>query len=151
MNPIVRAATAALFVAALAGVSLLAGCGHRSRGHGPMDESRVEEHVKKHVDRLLSKMDATDEQRQKVYALRDRLMPDLQALVKARDADKKEFIELWNQPTFDAAKLNALVDQRVDQFRTTGHNLANATAEFHAILTPEQREKLAQMCRKGGW
>ena len=137
-------------VAALLGASLVAGCGHSSRGRWSDDPARMEEHVEKHVDRLLSKLDATDEQRQKVYALRDRVIPDLLALMKGHGADRKEFVELWNQPTFDAAKLNALVDKRVDEFRAAGHNLANAAAEFHALLTPEQREKLGKMCEKGG-
>lgn len=145
-----RIAKATVLVAALLGASLVAGCGHSPRGRWSDEPARVEEHVKKHVDRLLSKLDATDEQRQKVYALRDRLMPDLLALMKDRSADKREFAELWSQPTFDAAKLNALVDRRGDELRAAGHNLANATAEFHSLLTPEQRQKVAQMCEKGG-
>jgi len=138
-------------VAALLGAAVVAGCGRHSRGGSRWsdDPARMEEHVKKHVDRLLSKLDATDEQRPKVYALRDRVMPDLLGLMKGKSAGKKEFVELWSQPTLDAAKLNALVDKRVDEFRVTGHNLANAAAEFHALLTPEQRQKLGKMCEKG--
>lgn len=145
-----RIAKTTVLVVALVGASLVAGCGHSHRGRWSDDPARLEEHVKKHVDRLLSKLDATDEQRQKVYALRDRLMPDLVALMKGRSAGKQEFVELWNQPTLDAGKLTALVDKRIDEFRAAGHDLANATAEFHAILTPEQRAKLGQMCEKGG-
>jgi Spy/CpxP family protein refolding chaperone len=139
----------AVLVAALVSAAFVAGCGHRERGRWSEDPARVEEHVKKHVDRLLSKVDATDEQRQKAYAIRDRLIPDAQAFAKAPAADRKLFAELWNQPTFDAAKLNALVDQRSDELRKAAHNLANATAEFHAILTPEQREKLRKECGRG--
>ncbi|MBI5016897.1 MAG: Spy/CpxP family protein refolding chaperone [Deltaproteobacteria bacterium] len=126
---------------------LLTGCHDRGREHHRegADPSRVEEHVKKGVDRLLKKVDATDEQRQKVYALRDRIMPDIVGLAKDREATMKEIQELWKQPTLDAAKLNALVDQRADQLKTLAHKLADVAKEFHDILTPEQREKLGRM------
>ena len=139
-------------ILATAAALLLTACGrsHSMHDRRSMDPAQVEEGVKSHVDRMLSKLDVTDDQRAKAYALRDRVMPDILALVKAHQEDGKQLKELWSQPTFDTAKLNAQVDKTSDEMKVFLHKMADVTGEFHALLTPEQRDKLQKMCERWG-
>lgn len=145
----ISATTALLFALAGLGALLASGCGHRRYQEGPPDPAKVEEHVKSGVDRMLSKIDATDIQRQKVYELRDRLMPDVLAMVSGHYDTMKEVKNLWTSPDkLDPAKLDALCAKRGDEMKAMFHKFNVAAAEFHDLLTPEQRAKLVDMAER---
>lgn len=143
-NPHFSKTILCLLVGAILGASLLGGC-HPFRNkpnEWARDPDRIERYMTERVDRMLKKVDATDEQRTKAYAIRDRLMPKLVAFAQARPNTVKEALALWDQPTLDTAKLNALVDKRSDEMKALAHELVYGAGEFHAILTTEQRRKL---------
>lgn len=135
-----------LAAAVALGVSFSVAALAHGHGHGDWgDPAKIEKHVNEHVEKIIKTVKATDDQKAKIYQIRDRLMPDLLTLVKDKRAAKQEFKDAWKQPTFDSAKLNAMVDRVADEHRAFAHKIVEAKAEMHKLLTPEQRDKLAKM------
>jgi periplasmic protein CpxP/Spy len=122
---------------ALAGFS---GCGHHRLGPERMVNSRVND--------ALDDLKATPEQRQKVLAVKDRMLASVKALHGDHQALVKEALSLWESPSFDHARALALVDARIDAMRTVAHQAVEAAAEVHGTLTPEQRAQVAARMRK---
>jgi periplasmic protein CpxP/Spy len=135
--------TSVLSLAALlaVGVTVLgaAGCGH----HRP-DPARMEKMVTHHVDDALDDLKATPEQRQKITAVKDRLLASARSLRADHRATAKEALGLWEASSFDRARALALVDARIDAMRAMAHEAVDAAAEVHSTLTPEQRAQVAR-------
>jgi Spy/CpxP family protein refolding chaperone len=139
----------------LAGTLVFAGAKEHRKGHGKgcgnepcSKEERVEKHADRFTERLLRKVDATEEQRRKINAIKEKLLPELATLSKERGDTLKEALALFGEPTADGAKLDALVDRKADEMRALGHKLAAAAVEVHAVLAPEQRQKLMALAEK---
>ena len=140
-------------LAAVAGAALLVGgfvalsgfgggCGHW-RGHG-RDPAEVAAFVSGRVDDLLDDLDATPDQRTRINAIKDRLLADGQKLRAGHGETHQTFRDEWGAEKPDAAKLHALVDQRVEEMRKLAHEAVDAGVEVHGILTPDQRAQLTK-------
>ncbi len=129
----------------VAGVTVLGatGCGH----HRP-DPARMEKMVTHRVDDALDDLKATPEQRQKITAVKDRLLLGARTLRADHRATVKEALGLWEASSFDRARALALVDARIDAMRTLAHEAVDAAAEVHATLTPEQRAQVSKRLRR---
>jgi periplasmic protein CpxP/Spy len=130
-------------LAAVGGLAALAavggGCGH----HHPRDPAEAAAFVTARVDDLLDDLNATDAQRTQVHALKDRLLADALKLRAGGEPIHAELLAQWSG-TPDAARLDALVDERAEAMRAFAHEVVDAGVQLHGILTPEQREKLAR-------
>jgi protein CpxP len=128
-----------------AGVAVLglAGCGH----HRP-DPARMEKMVTHQVDDALDDLKATPEQRQKITAVKDRLLAQGKAMRGDHRANVKEALGLWEASSFDSARALALVDNRIDAMRAMAHEAVGAVADVHQTLTPEQRAQVAKRLRR---
>jgi Spy/CpxP family protein refolding chaperone len=141
-----KALVASLAVAPLlVGVALLTGfrggCGH---GHGGHDPARMAAFVTDHVDDALDDLEATPEQRARVHAVKDRLLARGQALREARAGAHAEVLAQWRSETPDAARLHAMVDERLEAMRALAHEAVDAGVEVHGTLTPEQRAEVTR-------
>ena len=144
-------AFAIVVAVALVSATLVAGCrNHRCRGHGTLGAAEIQERVNDHLDFALWKIGATAEQKARILALKDRLMPDLLSLRESHEATAREAAALWSAPSLDASALDELVDRRAEELRAVAHRLAQGAAELHAILTPEQRQRLAALHERRG-
>jgi periplasmic protein CpxP/Spy len=138
-------AAGSLAVVLTAGLALtgFTGCGH----HRP-DPEHLERMVTHQVDDALDDLKATPEQRQKVLAVKDRMLASGKALRADHKATVQEALSVWEAPSFDRARALALVDARLDAMRTLAHQAVDAAAEVHDTLTPEQRAQVAARVRK---
>jgi Spy/CpxP family protein refolding chaperone len=131
--------------AGLAAVALLAGfrggCGGHRHGHDPAE---VAAFVTDRVDDALDDLDATPEQRQRIHAVKDRLLAEGTRLRGARAETHREVIAQWDAAEPDAARLHALVDSRIEEMRAMAHQAVDAAVEVHGALTPEQRAKVSR-------
>jgi len=137
--PLVALGAASLF--------FFGGCRHHEGGfHGSCghDPQRLEEVAREHLDEALDELDATDDQRAQVTALADRLLPQIRELVGEHRRVHEELRTAWSQETLDPAPLHALVDSRSEAFTRFAHEVVDAAAELHEVLTPEQRARLAE-------
>lgn len=125
----------------VAGVAVLGatGCGH----HRP-DPARMEKMVTHRVDDALDDLKATPEQRQRINAVKDRMLASARTMRGDHQATVKEALGLWEASSFDRARALALVDARLDAMRAMAHEAVDAAAEVHATLTPEQRAEVAR-------
>jgi periplasmic protein CpxP/Spy len=130
-------------VAAAVAVLGATGCGH----HRP-DPARMEKMVTHRVDDALDDLKATPEQRQKITAVKDRLLLGSRSLRADHRATVKEALALWEASSFDRARALTLVDARIDAMRAMAHEAVDAAAEVHATLTPEQRAQVSKRLRR---
>lgn len=133
-----------IVIAALMFGAAAAGCEHRrhtARGHDDV-AGRVER-MAKHVDDVLDEIDATPEQRRSIHATLDPLFEQARGFEGTRDTLRGAYHAAWQASTFDAAKLNALLNKEADKLVLFSRAMTEAMAEVHAVLSPEQREKIA--------
>ena len=120
------------------------GCG-RGHGHGHgRDPAEVAAFVTARVDDLLDDLDATPEQRARINAVKDRMLEAGRQSHAGQPGTHEAVLAEWQSASPDAAKLHALVDQRIEAMRAFGHQAVDAGVEVHGILTPEQREKVTR-------
>ncbi len=133
--------TAAGALALVVGFVALSGfaCGHRPHGHDPAE---VAAFVTSRVDDVLDDLNATPDQRAKVNAIKDRLLAAGQQARQGGQDTHAAVLAEWKSATPDAARLHALVDERVEAMRAFAHQAVDAGVELHGILTPEQRQKV---------
>lgn len=131
-------------VAIVLGVALTAavtaGGLHHGRGHG---HGHGGEGLEWLVNGALDDLEATDAQRTKVLAVKDRLTGQMRALHAEHAGVHAAFLREWGKDAMDSAALHALVDAKLDVLRASMHGVVDGVAEIHDTLTPEQRRQLA--------
>lgn len=100
------------------------------------------------VNEKLEEIGATETQKQKVRAVKDRLVRDGRALHEGRGALREKVLTLLAQDNPDPAELKGLIRERTDALSRFGDEAADALLEIHAALTPEQRQKLLADARE---
>ena len=128
---------------AVASFVLLTGFRHAGgpHGHGGPD-------MEKRVERILTEIDATPQQREQIKAITGRLAEQKKARRAERREDKKELVEFWKQANPDPSQIRAKIDEKVEAHRQSAYEMADAMIEIHRILTPEQRAEVAQLMEK---
>ena len=143
-----------IMLVALVAVSvplIIAGC--RTKGLNPPE--RATEFVSAHLD-------LSDEQTRKVAPLAENMFAEKEELLEMRKSLNIEIIAQMKSDTADAAKLEAVLKKNIEQLRLKLAKFSTSFAEFHAILTSEQRTELVekmesrlehadQRSRRGHW
>jgi Spy/CpxP family protein refolding chaperone len=135
-------------LAAIGALSLVAGgflalTGFRM-AHKLHDPAAIQAMITEHVEDTLDDLDATPAQRTTILQIKDQLVAKCLALHGDRAATHQAVLAEWNADQPDAAKLHALVDQRIDAFRAVAHQAVDSAIQVHDTLTPAQRAKLAK-------
>ncbi len=99
------------------------------------------------IERKLRHVDATDAQREAVLAIAAETREALLAL-RGDDAPHEAFVEQLVADPGDADELEALRLAGIDRFDEGSRILVDALARVAAVLTPEQRETLAELHRE---
>jgi Spy/CpxP family protein refolding chaperone len=140
---------AAATLLALLSAFALSAWAHPSHGHGPggrMGDSP--EHVTRMVDRMLRGVDATEEQRRQIRDIAQGTAVDLKAQRDAGRTLRERQMQLFTQPTVDAAAVEALRQQMLQQHDQTSRRITQAMLDASRVLTPEQRAKLAERMKQ---
>lgn len=129
----------------------LSGCSHGYRGH--WNEEHVTDVRAKVIDRISSKLELNDAQKQKLAVLADEIVAQRAAL-RGQGADPRaDFRALIAGDKFDRARAQTLLEQKTQAVQSSGPKVIAALADFYDSLTPEQqkqvRDKLEQ--RHRGW
>lgn len=123
-----------------AGCASAQGWGHHGRG----DWGDNPERAGKMVSRLLSKVDASDEQKKKVADIVKSAMGDMKAIRdKSRDG-RRATADLLARPTIDRAALEGLRAEQSRLAESASRRMTEALADAAEVLTPEQRAKLGE-------
>lgn len=127
-------------------LTLAAGCGMRR--HGEFDPVRVDKQVTGRLDDYLDDVKASDAQKTRILAIKDRLMPQAAALAASQKKVREEVAAQLASDRPDAARLHALVDQQMDAIRALAHKSVDGVVEAHSTLSPEQRAPAMKKMRR---
>jgi Spy/CpxP family protein refolding chaperone len=123
------------------------GCGHF--GHGPWAASGPEaaearrEWIGFAIDRMLTKVEASDAQKTEVQAIVEPLATEMQPLRETFAANRESMVQLLLAPEIDRAAMETLRSEQMDQADTISRALVTTLADVADVLTPEQRSRLA--------
>lgn len=147
------AATAASLAAGL-GAQAWAHGGHHGRDRGAMtDPAKMDEKIEAVVKRMLSRVDATEEQRAKVSAIAKQAATELRGLRSQQRELRAKGLELLGATSVDRGAIEALRAEQMKLADEASKRMSTALADTAEVLTPEQRTKLAQAIkeRRGRW
>lgn len=100
------------------------------------------------VNEKLDEIGATSAQKERVGAIKDRLMKKAEALHDDHQALHNDLLALLEQDNPDPARLKALVHERIEAFSRFADEAADGLVELHGVFTPEQRRKLLAEARE---
>jgi protein CpxP len=116
--------------------------------HHRLDPERVAAHADRRVDKVLSRVDATQDQKDKVKGITKAAITDLSALgVMPWDARGK-FVELLRADTIDPAAFETLRAEQISKADAASKRLVQAVTEAATVLTPDQRRQLTDRWEK---
>jgi Spy/CpxP family protein refolding chaperone len=96
------------------------------------------------LDRMLDSVNATDAQRAQIKQIAQTAAADLKAQRDARRALHDQAAALFTQPTVDANAAESLRQQMLAQHDQVSRRMMQAMLDISRVLTPEQRQQLAQ-------
>ena len=136
-----------LAVAGTFAVTVQADPGHGPRGgHAAMGMGLPM--MGKHLDRMLDAVNATDAQRTQIRQIATAAAADLKAQREAGRALREQSMALFTQPTVDANAAEALRQQMMARHDQASRRMLQAMLDVSRVLTPEQRQQLAQQMKQ---
>lgn len=97
---------------------------------------------------MLKKLDLSEEQRQQVKAISEEMKPQLkEQKAELRDVSK-QIHTLAMSDNYDEGRVSDLADRKGDVIAELSKLKAAKMARIYALLTPEQKEKLADLRQK---
>ena len=155
-RPFLRGLLAGSLFGALSGGALGAlaqdgahGC-HRGgrwwQRHGG-DPDAMKAHMGRMADKMLDKLEATTEQRERIKGVLARTVDDLAPLRDRHESFRKDIVASLSQPEIDRAALEQLRKAEIALAETASATLVASVADIAETLTPEQRSQLAEMAQ----
>jgi Spy/CpxP family protein refolding chaperone len=118
--------------------------GHGGGGMGMMMASP------RHMDRMLDGIQATPEQRAQLQQIFGAARQELQAQRQQGQSLREQAAALWSQPSVDARAAEALRQQMQARQDQASKRMLQAMLEASRVLSPEQRQQLAERANKRG-
>ena len=137
-----RFAPALLVVAA--GTFLMAGCRHPHCGFGKTPEEKAD----KVAGRLAKELDLDESQKSRLDAIKNDILSRKDDFKALKDGFHAEALAQIRAGSVDVDRLNADLSGREAKAQELRAFLVGKFAEFHAVLEPAQREKLAARLEK---
>jgi len=155
MKPWLKKSLIGLFGASVL-VGGLSACGYRH--HGPERwHANTEDAAKwreRAIDRAATELQLDDAQKARLAVLFDKLREQRAALVGSTTDPRAELGALIKGDKFDAARAQALVEEKTGAIRSKSPEVIAALAGFYDTLRPDQQQKVREHLdkRRGhGW
>jgi Spy/CpxP family protein refolding chaperone len=97
---------------------------------------------------VLSRVNATEEQKTRIRAIVQDAIKDLGQVREQHMKDRQAFMEVLSQPTVDRAALKQIRAAEMQLAETASDRFVTAIADAADVLTPEQRSKLVEMANQ---
>lgn len=120
------------------------GCKHRSCHFSKSPEEKIEFFV----EHISDELDLTESQEVKVKSLAEEVHKKIENQKSSTHEIYTVLLEEIKSNTVDKEKLNSIVDNKLNKFSEMKPFFIDKFAEFHNILTPEQRVELAEKMEK---
>lgn len=112
--------------------------------------SKTERRSRRAIDRIAKKLDLTKEQIGKVREIRVDFSEKHGEMEKVRDDFHRDAISLMKSEEITDEKLGRMIAKYRERADEVVSFLLTEYAEFHAVLTPAQREKVVAQIEKHG-
>ena len=116
--------------------------------HHRMDPERIAARVDHRVEKVLSRVDATAEQRTKVSGITKAAISDLSTLGVAPWEARGKFIALLRADTIDPAAFETLRAEQIGKADAASKRVVQALTDAASVLTVEQRHELTERWEK---
>jgi Spy/CpxP family protein refolding chaperone len=140
------AAAALLLALIVAGTLITTSCQAYHRAHHEPGEMR--EHAESMADRLLSRIDATEEQKAKVQTILSPLVADFVDTRIEHQAARAAVVAELTGSSIDREALEALRLERIKAFDELSRRIVGSVADIAEVLTREQRQELAELSER---
>ncbi len=111
--------------------------------HHPFDAEEITFFVQHRIGHALSRVDATQEQRDKINAIAKAAIGDVLAMHKDQAARREKALAIFKADTIDRAELEAMRAERLSAGDAASKRIVQAVADAAEVLTPAQRRQLA--------
>lgn len=121
--------------------------GHGPRGffrHAAHDPEMMSARIEFATGWLLSRIEASDEQRQQVKAIVQATVEDLAPVRAQHLQNRQTLLQVLAQPTIDRTALGDIRQAGLQLADTASDRIVAALADVAEVLTPEQRTTLAE-------
>jgi Spy/CpxP family protein refolding chaperone len=116
-----------------------------------MSTEEISDRVDRRVERILSRVDGTPEQRQQISTIAKAAIGDLKTMEFAPREVHSKAMALLSADTFDRAALETLRAEQVAKFDTASKRIVQAVSDAAGVLTVEQRKELVAKMGERGW
>jgi len=121
-------------------------------GHGPggfwrqgaYDPDMLRARIEFATDWILSRIDASDDQRQQVKGIVQATVQDLAPMREQHHQHKQTMLQALTQPSIDRMALGDIRHAEVQLAEMASERMVTALSDVAEVLTPEQRTRLAE-------
>jgi periplasmic protein CpxP/Spy len=113
-------------------------------GPGKLTSAEMAEMVERKIDRALSHVDATSEQKAKVSAIAKAALADLDKLGFTPREGRAKFLALFRADKIEPDAIEALRAGQSAKWDAATKRIAQGLAEAAQVLTPDQRRELTE-------
>jgi Spy/CpxP family protein refolding chaperone len=127
------------------------GGGHGCWGHKRTSAMTPEQRAERAdfaTEWVLSRVNATEEQKTRIKAIVQDAIKDLGQIREQHLKDRQAFMEVLSQPTVDRAALKQIRASELQLAESASDRFVTAIADAADVLTPEQRAKLVEMANQ---
>ena len=133
---------------AVAAGKLMGGFGHHGHHTAPSSPEVARERAGFAIDWVLSRVDASQDQREQIKAIAGNSIDDLFPFVEQHKINREAFVAEFSKPTMDRETLEQLRQNGLEMADQASTRLVSAIADAAEVLTPEQRNELIELARK---
>jgi protein CpxP len=143
-----------LFAAGLAGGLGFKAFAHRGGwGNGPVDPAEFDARIERMLKHLYVEIDATDAQKQQLEPIVKQAAQELLPLRMQMRAARRQALALLSAEAIDRNAVERLRAEQLQLAESASKRLTVALTDAAEVLTPEQRQALAERLRRRrrGW
>lgn len=130
----------------------LTACGHRHEGRWQMSAEESAKFRGKMIERVSSKLELNEDQKQRLGVLADKLKEQRTALTGKTTDPRAEVQALVAGDKFDRARAQAIVGEKTAALSAKSPEVIAAAADFYDSLNSMQQQKVREfMQRRHGW
>ena len=122
----------------------------KAGAHHRIDPERIAYRIDKRVDRVLDRVDASREQKDKVSGILKTTLTDLTSLGIKPWETRAKFMDLMRADTIDPAAFEALRAEQISTADAASKRVVQAMTEAAQVLTPAQRRELVERFDRHG-
>jgi periplasmic protein CpxP/Spy len=130
----------------------LTACGHRQEGRWEMSAEDSAKFRSKMIERVSSKLDLNEDQKQRLGVLADKLKEQRTALTGTTTDPRAQVQALVAGEKFDRARAQAIIGEKTAALTAKSPEVIAAAGDFYDSLNATQQQKVRDfMQRRHGW